>query len=499
MMGPYQRRVYDSSGRVARMSDLMREDAAIRGETEMRAADASAQMAQNIGNTVAGVATNWARTEEERPRRELQAAQAEQATSELDSRRKTIEVLKLTRNPETGEIDLRQAAKEIGTYDPLKAQEFLQAAGEEDKAALLQNKQRVDALGQLAGSTLLALQYAPPPERPAMIQQAIDQAVSQGLVDPKDIPENPTEAWLQKSFRQVLSVADIAEQLAVKQPKTREVKVRNPDGSETIQIVEDTAGQTFTSAPEQRRHMVTTTGPDGRPMQRLATEEELADGVTAYREPRAPSAPEALVAIVGPDGKPVYVPRSEAVGKAPASTREQGRQVISGDVEKITDFDTSLDDLGVIRETLQGVPGGTGTAARIGAALPDVVTELTGVGAGPKSRQATIDRVKQVIGKALEGGVLRKEDEEKYKKILPTIQDPPDVVETKLTGLEQAIRLRRERHLENLSSAGYDTSRFSAGGTRPSSGTVTVQTPDGPIAFPDQKAADAFKRAAGIK
>jgi hypothetical protein len=37
---------------------------------------------------------------------------------------------------------------------------------------------------------------------------------------------------------------------------------------------------------------------------------------------------------------------------------------------------------------------------------------------GSRKVQAEIDRVRQLVGKALEGGVLRKEDEEKYKKIL---------------------------------------------------------------------------------
>jgi len=40
--------------------------------------------------------------------------------------------------------------------------------------------------------------------------------------------------------------------------------------------------------------------------------------------------------------------------------------------------------------------------------------------------QADVDRVKQTVGKALEGGVLRKEDEEKYKKILAQLTDTPD-------------------------------------------------------------------------
>lgn len=50
--------------------------------------------------------------------------------------------------------------------------------------------------------------------------------------------------------------------------------------------------------------------------------------------------------------------------------------------------------------------------------------------------QAEIDRVRQKVGKALEGGVLRKEDEDKYKKILPTMGD------TKQTALKKLEKLR---------------------------------------------------------
>jgi hypothetical protein len=85
---------------------------------------------------------------------------------------------------------------------------------------------------------------------------------------------------------------------------------------------------------------------------------------------------------------------------------------------------------------------------------------VTGWGADSKARQGTIDRVKQVIGKALEGGVLRKEDEIKYEKILPTIGDPPSVAKAKLKGLKDALVLRRQTMLDALKDAGYETSRF---------------------------------------
>ena len=182
-----------------------------------------------------------------------------------------------------------------------------------------------------------------------------------------------------------------------------------------------------------------------------------------------PTGATAPVAVMGPDGKPVFVRPEQAFGKQPASTREQGRAVTSGDAGRIADYDTSLKDLVTLRSVVAPrnakgeliEPGATGTLAKIGTVLPNAVTNLIGW-TTPKSKQATIDRVKQVIGKALEGGVLRKEDEYKYEKILPTIYDPVDVVETKLNGLDSAIKQRRQTTLDALEDAGYDVSRFNA-------------------------------------
>lgn len=169
---------------------------------------------------------------------------------------------------------------------------------------------------------------------------------------------------------------------------------------------------------------------------------------------------EPLVAIMGPDGAPVLVPRSQAAGKRPASTREQGRPVMSSDANRIADLDTSLNDLATLGATLTETKDATGAMAAAGAKVWSPVTELTGWGMDAKKRQGVIDRVKQVIGKALEGGVLRKEDEAKYARILPTILDPPDVAASKLEGLRAALVQRRQTTLDALTDAGYDTSKF---------------------------------------
>jgi hypothetical protein len=178
--------------------------------------------------------------------------------------------------------------------------------------------------------------------------------------------------------------------------------------------------------------------------------------IDAKYRPGPDTSSEPLVAVLGDDGNPVYVPRSQAIGKRPAATREQGRQVMTGDLGRIADLDTSLDDVAVLEREL----GSTGAGSRVGAALPNVVTEFTGLGEDSKKRQATIDRVKQVIGKALEGGVLRKEDEEKYAKILPTIGDDPQVARQKLAGLRSALQQRRTTFLESLASANFDISKY---------------------------------------
>jgi hypothetical protein len=54
--------------------------------------------------------------------------------------------------------------------------------------------------------------------------------------------------------------------------------------------------------------------------------------------------------------------------------------------------------------------------------------------------QSDVDRVRQTVGKALEGGVLRKEDEEKYKKILATLTDTSETATYKIDNLIQSIQ-----------------------------------------------------------
>lgn len=73
--------------------------------------------------------------------------------------------------------------------------------------------------------------------------------------------------------------------------------------------------------------------------------------------------------------------------------------------------------------------------------------------------QSEIDRVRQQVGKTLEGGVLRKEDEEKYKKILATLADTPETALYKIDSLISSL----ERDIELYKTLQRDTGRFVPG------------------------------------
>lgn len=75
----------------------------------------------------------------------------------------------------------------------------------------------------------------------------------------------------------------------------------------------------------------------------------------------------------------------------------------------------------------------------------------------PAKLEAEIAGVKQTIGKALEGGVLRKEDEEKYARILPTMYDRPGVAAQKLALLKQRLTDAFNIYLASQAAAGRRT------------------------------------------
>lgn len=122
-----------------------------------------------------------------------------------------------------------------------------------------------------------------------------------------------------------------------------------------------------------------------------------------------------------------------------------GKPLSDTAIANITQTESALQQLTVLRKTIQD------NLQYIGP-----ISGLTALNPYSKARQvqADIDRVKQSIGKALEGGVLRKEDEDKYKKILATINDTPETALYKLDQLAVQLQNNLDIYKNNQALGG---------------------------------------------
>ena len=103
-----------------------------------------------------------------------------------------------------------------------------------------------------------------------------------------------------------------------------------------------------------------------------------------------------------------------------------GKPLSNGAIDKMAETSAAVASLQDLRKTLQENEEFIGPIAGFAAINPY---------SSAKQAQAKINLVRQRVGKALEGGVLRKEDEEKYKLILSTLNDTPETAIAKVDGL----------------------------------------------------------------
>jgi len=483
---PYQNRFAGS------IADMMQRGAEIRARAAMQAADAQAQATAsrgqiwgnalaNVGQAIASIPAQVQQAKAQQQQLQMRQMELEQAKAEQAAQAaKQADVNALDRAfspaaalgpggqgpmPEGAPLPDRDTVLRAlpGHLQPVAVKHFQEI----DDAKKKDRETRNDYWASLAAGVHA---FGNTPEA-AMIalRDAAEDYPDQARAIFEQIQQNPNPEFIgQLTNSLMVKSPKYAEQLRKSEPKTREVTVTNPDGSTTIQIVKDEPGQTFTSAPKPAADVAP--GTFGDYLKRVAGEQGKSIGQLSAGEVRkakeqfeaagrAPSAASQNRMWVMRNGEAIFIPESAVQpGDKPANTREQGRPVTSGDAGRIADLDTSLNDLATLRQQL----GTTGAGSKVGAMLPNVVTEYTGWGSNAKERQGTIDRVKQVIGKALEGGVLRKEDEYKYEKILPTIGDPPDVAVAKLNGLEAALKQRRQTTIDALADANYDVSKYAA-------------------------------------
>ena len=121
------------------------------------------------------------------------------------------------------------------------------------------------------------------------------------------------------------------------------------------------------------------------------------------------------------------------------------RQLDTASIKEITQTESALASLEDLRTVIQNNLQFVGPIAGLAKFNP---------WSDARKAQSDIDRVRQTVGKALEGGVLRKEDEEKYKKILATLGDTPSTALYKIDSLVSTLERDIQSYKENQLSAG---------------------------------------------
>lgn len=120
---------------------------------------------------------------------------------------------------------------------------------------------------------------------------------------------------------------------------------------------------------------------------------------------------------------------------------------------------SALTKIQEVKEAQQLLPTLTGMIDESGEAFGPITGNIRGRipwDVKGQGAQSTINLVKQIIGKGLEGGVLRKEDEYKYEKILPMLGDTEELVRIKIQGLEAALQNKYNTIIETYQEGGYD-------------------------------------------
>lgn len=120
-------------------------------------------------------------------------------------------------------------------------------------------------------------------------------------------------------------------------------------------------------------------------------------------------------------------------------------------VQQGAQIPTALDDIGKTLEANVDVLGPV--RGRAGQANPYDTRAQT--------IDAQVRAAAQMFGRYMEGGVLRKEDEEKYRKMFPNLSDPPQIAQNKLQIVRKLLTDKQNADVTALKNQGYDIGGFS--------------------------------------
>lgn len=122
-----------------------------------------------------------------------------------------------------------------------------------------------------------------------------------------------------------------------------------------------------------------------------------------------------------------------------------------------------------------------------------------------QSARAKLKTASQQVGRFLEGGVLRKEDEAKYEMMLPQLSDTPDVAKAKLEQVYDLVSRKQQELIKAVKEQKYSTAGFqedfpklSGSNRKPDAGKIKVSNGSETLLIDEsdlkEAEADGYKR-----
>jgi hypothetical protein len=180
-----------------------------------------------------------------------------------------------------------------------------------------------DAGSKLVGALMMrkadqGLQGIDEQKRKALAQQLMGQEGQPGF-------QGPPDPRREQAVQTIMGLPiEVAQQIAAQQamqtisppPPERTVLNEGAQVWEGNRMVAENPREFAPPAPRAPEDLVMVAGPDGNPVYKPKSE---AAGMPAYVKPETPSEPrrDPLVEVVGPDGQPQLLPESQAVGMRP--------------------------------------------------------------------------------------------------------------------------------------------------------------------------------------
>lgn len=227
-----------------------------------------------------------------------------------------------------------------------------------------------------------------------------------------------------------------------------EIFVKGPDGKPAKQVVTHNKTQN------------TLIGNDGQvvPLSALAglkaESDERTAGIKEYEYAKAS----------GFKGTYEQWEKQQANLKTPRTTVNvnTGKPVGEDAVNRIAEMRQGVAALDDLKAAIKANPDALGVVSGsvLQTPLAGQLAQRAGLFKGAAQLIPKIKLVKQKVGKALEGGVLRKEDEEKYRDILATPEDMPDVALGKIMGLADRLTEDLNIYLKTQGQGGRDVSKL---------------------------------------